>query len=154
MPFALLRSVRGGDGGLSSRSRKFDLFSACLADAVQGNSSTCRWFQVIKQSHLILSFLAMECRITTEHIDLMWAAAQLKHCGRVVQDLLPPLVKHLEATPVLHLYKLLCSLDPREHTEQVIHCSFSPRRVLRLKACASILFGLPKIDDFLLFSSA
>jgi len=82
----------------------------------------------------------------------MWAAAQLKHCGRVVQDLLPPLVKHLEATPVLHLYKLLCSLDPREHTEQVIHCSFSPRTVLR--ACALILIGPLKIADFPLSSSA
>lgn len=75
--------------------------------------------QVIKQSHIILSFLAMECKITNEHIDVIWQAAQLKHCSKQVHDLLPPLIKHLEAGPVLHLYRLLCRLEPRDHTEQV-----------------------------------
>lgn len=75
--------------------------------------------QVIKQSHIILSFLAMECKITNEHIDIIWQAAQLKHCSKQVHDLLPPLIKNLEAGPVLHLYHLLCRLEPRDHTEQV-----------------------------------
>lgn len=75
--------------------------------------------QVIKQSHIILSFLAMECKITNEHIDIIWQAAQLKHCSKQVHDLLPPLIKNLEAGPVLHLYSLLCKLEPKDHTEQV-----------------------------------
>ncbi|CAB3381441.1 Hypothetical predicted protein [Cloeon dipterum] len=74
--------------------------------------------EVIKQSQLVLSFLAMEGRLTNEHLDVVWAAAQQKHCARQVHDLLPPLIKHLEARPVLHLYRLLCRLEPKEHTEQ------------------------------------
>lgn len=61
----------------------------------------------------------MEGRITNEHIDAVWSAAQLKHCSRQVLDLLPPLIKNLEVTPVLHLYKLLCSVEIKELTEQV-----------------------------------
>jgi ubiquitin carboxyl-terminal hydrolase 34 len=61
----------------------------------------------------------MECKITNEHIDVMWQAAQLKHCSKQVHDLLPPLIKNLEAGPVLHLYGLLCKLEPKDHTEQV-----------------------------------
>lgn len=75
--------------------------------------------EVIKQSHIILSFLAMECKITNEHTDIIWQAAQLKHCSKQVHDLLPPLIKNLEAGPVLHLYGLLCKLEPKDHTEQV-----------------------------------
>jgi hypothetical protein len=74
--------------------------------------------QVIKQRHVILSFLAMECKITNEHTDIIWQAAQLKHCSKQVHDLLPPLIKNLEAGPVLHLYGLLCKLEPKDHTEQ------------------------------------
>lgn len=74
--------------------------------------------EVIKQSHIILSFLAMEGRITSSDMDTMWQAAQLKHCGRPVYDLLAPLVKHLAPTPVLHLYSLLGKLEPKDHTEQ------------------------------------
>lgn len=74
--------------------------------------------EVIKQSHIILSFLAMEGRITSSDMDTIWQAAQLKHCGRPVYDLLAPLVKHLAPTPVLHLYSLLGKLEPKDHTEQ------------------------------------
>lgn len=63
----------------------------------------------------------MECKITNEHIDIIWQAAQLKHCSKQVHDLLPPLIKNLEAGPVLHLYHLLCRLEPKDHTEQVQH---------------------------------
>ncbi|XP_063231242.1 ubiquitin carboxyl-terminal hydrolase 34 isoform X2 [Bacillus rossius redtenbacheri] len=77
--------------------------------------------EVIKQSHIILGFLAMECKITDEHVDVIWQAAQLKHCSKQVHDLLPPLIKNLEAGPVLHLYSLLCRLEPRDHTEQSLY---------------------------------
>ncbi|PRD34476.1 UNVERIFIED_CONTAM: Ubiquitin carboxyl-terminal hydrolase 34 [Trichonephila clavipes] len=75
---------------------------------------------LIKQSHIILNFLAMEGRITNEHIDAVWSSAQLKHCSRQVLDLLPPLIKNLEVAPVLHLYKLLCNVETKEQTEQTL----------------------------------
>ncbi|XP_034942559.1 ubiquitin carboxyl-terminal hydrolase puf [Chelonus insularis] len=74
--------------------------------------------EVIKQSHIVLSFLAMEGRISSADMDTIWQAAQLKHCARPVYDLLAPLVKHLAPTPVLHLYSLLGKLEPKDHTEQ------------------------------------
>ncbi|XP_044746055.1 ubiquitin carboxyl-terminal hydrolase 34 isoform X3 [Coccinella septempunctata] len=76
--------------------------------------------EVIKQSHIILNFLAMEGRITCAHMDVIWAAAQLKHCAKPVHDLLPGLVKHLSAAPTLHLYNLLTKLEPKDHTEQTL----------------------------------
>lgn len=63
----------------------------------------------------------MEGRITCEHMDIIWAAAQLKHCSKPVHDLLPGLVKHLAASPTLHLYSLLTKLEPKEHTEQTLY---------------------------------
>uniref|UniRef100_A0A6P7F8D8 ubiquitinyl hydrolase 1 n=1 Tax=Diabrotica virgifera virgifera TaxID=50390 RepID=A0A6P7F8D8_DIAVI len=77
--------------------------------------------EVIKQSHIILNFLAMEGRITCDHMDVIWAAAQLKHCSKPVHDLLPGLVKHLAAAPTLHLYSLLTKLEPKDHTEQTLY---------------------------------
>lgn len=79
----------------------------------------CNCLQVIKQSHMILKFLAVEGRVTSEHVELVWAAAQLKHCGRQVYDLLPGFIRALAPKPCSHLYSLLCSLPPKEHTEQV-----------------------------------
>ena len=38
-----------------------------------------------------------------------------------MHDLLPPLIKNLEAEPVLHLFKLLKSLPIKEHTEHTIY---------------------------------
>jgi hypothetical protein len=38
-----------------------------------------------------------------------------------VHDLLPPLIKNLEAEPVLHLFKLLKNLPLKEHTEHTIY---------------------------------
>ena len=46
---------------------------------------------------------------------------KLKHCSKQVHDLLLPLIKNLEAGPVLHLYDLLKDLPVKEHTEQTIH---------------------------------
>lgn len=62
----------------------------------------------------------MEGRVNPEHIELVWAAAQLKHCGRQVYDLLPGFIRALSPKPCAHLYSLLCALPPKEHTEQVI----------------------------------
>ncbi len=77
--------------------------------------------EVIKQSHVLLNFLAVEGKITNDHLDAVWGAAQLKHCARQVQDLLLPLIKNLEAGPVLHLYDRVKELPVKEHTEQTIH---------------------------------
>ncbi len=77
--------------------------------------------EVIKQSHVLLNFLAVEGKITNEHIDVIWQAAQLKYCAKQVQDLLLPLIKNLEAGPVLHLYDLMKELPTGEHSEQTIH---------------------------------
>ena len=77
--------------------------------------------EVIKQSHVILNFLAMEGKITNVHMDAIWQSAQLKHCSKQVHDLLPPLIKNLEAGPVLHLYELVQKLPVKEHTEQTIY---------------------------------
>ena len=74
--------------------------------------------EVIKQSHIVLNFVASQ--ITIEHIDVIWSASQMKHCGRQVLDILLPLIKNLKLKPVLHLYWLLKSLEPKEHTEQTL----------------------------------
>nr|KAG5696977.1 hypothetical protein BaRGS_008439 [Batillaria attramentaria] len=73
--------------------------------------------EIIKQSQIILAFLAMEGRITNEHIDCIWAASQLKHCSKQVYDILIPLIKSLELQPNRHLLELVSSLDPSAHTE-------------------------------------
>jgi len=42
-------------------------------------------------------------------------------CFSQVHDLLLPLIKNLEAGPVLHLYEIMKELPVKEHTEQTIH---------------------------------
>lgn len=74
--------------------------------------------EVIKQSHIVLNFVASQ--ITTDHIDVIWSASQMKHCGRQVLDILLPLIKNLKMKPVLHLYWLLKNLEPKDHTEQTL----------------------------------
>lgn len=76
--------------------------------------------EVIKQSHIVLNFLAVENHITEAHVTLIWQAAQSKHCSKAVYDILPALVKNLAPRPALHLYALLCRLDTKEHSEQSI----------------------------------
>ena len=77
--------------------------------------------EVIKQCHILLNFLAVEGKVSNQHITVIWQAAQLKHCSKQVHDLLLPLIKNLEAGPVLHLYELMKELPIKEHTEQTIH---------------------------------
>ena len=70
---------------------------------------------------MILNLLAVEGRVSTGHMDCMWAAGQLKHCGRPVLDILKMLIKHLDAVPVLHLMTLVSQLDVAAHTEQTLY---------------------------------
>jgi ubiquitin carboxyl-terminal hydrolase 34 len=42
--------------------------------------------EVIKQSHILLNFLASEGKITNEHINVIWQASQLKHCSKQVKN--------------------------------------------------------------------
>ncbi|XP_069360601.1 ubiquitin carboxyl-terminal hydrolase puf isoform X3 [Maniola hyperantus] len=86
--------------------------------------------EVIKQSHMILKFLAVEGRVTPEHVELVWAAAQLKHCGRQVYDLLPGFIRALAPKPCTHLYSLLCALPPKEHTEQSLYLASALMRAM------------------------
>ncbi|KAM3962482.1 LOW QUALITY PROTEIN: ubiquitinyl hydrolase 1 puf [Aphomia sociella] len=86
--------------------------------------------EVIKQSHMILKFLAVEGRVTSEHVELVWAAAQLKHCGRQVYDLLPGFIRALAPKPCAHLYSLLCALPPKEHTEQSLYLASALMRAM------------------------
>ena len=75
--------------------------------------------EVIKQSQIVLNLVAIERRLTNAHLDCMWAAAQLKHCGRTVLELLKSLIKNLDLPRVLHLTKLVSQLEPSAHNEQV-----------------------------------
>ena len=61
----------------------------------------------------------MEGKIQNEHVDIMWQAAQLKHCSKQVYDILSSLICNMEPGPVLHLHNLLRRLEPKDHTEQV-----------------------------------
>ncbi|CAH2011093.1 unnamed protein product [Acanthoscelides obtectus] len=98
--------------------------------------------EVIKQSHIILNFLAMEGRITCEHMDVIWSAAQLKHCSKPVHDLLPGLVKHLAAAPTLHLYNLLTKLEPKEHTEQTLYLVSALIKAIWSRGCGAPGIGI------------
>jgi ubiquitin carboxyl-terminal hydrolase 34 len=104
-----------------------ELIGRKLADWLSENQIIVHLFgpnlhvEVIKQSHIVLNFLAMENHITEEHVSLIWQAAQLKHCSKTIYDILPSLVKNLAPKPATHLYNLLCRLDPSEHTEQSIY---------------------------------
>lgn len=104
-----------------------ELVGRKLADWLSENQIISHLFgpnlhvEIIKQSHIVLNFLAVENHITEEHISLIWQASQLKHCSKPIYDILPSLVKNLAPKPASYLYSLLCKLDPKEHTEQSIY---------------------------------
>ncbi|XP_069090498.1 ubiquitin carboxyl-terminal hydrolase 34 isoform X1 [Pleurodeles waltl] len=77
--------------------------------------------EIIKQCQVILNFLAAEGRLSTSHIDCIWAAAQLKHCSRYIHDLFPSLIKNLDPVPLRHLLNLVSGLHPSAHTEQTLY---------------------------------
>ncbi|KTG46700.1 hypothetical protein cypCar_00027517, partial [Cyprinus carpio] len=75
--------------------------------------------EIIKQCQVILNFLAAEGRLSTQHVDCIWAAAQLKHCSRYIHDLFPSLIKNLDPVPLRHVLSLVSGLHPSAHTEQL-----------------------------------
>ncbi|XP_041108947.1 ubiquitin carboxyl-terminal hydrolase 34 isoform X2 [Polyodon spathula] len=79
--------------------------------------------EIIKQCQVILNFLAAEGRLSTQHVDCIWAAAQLKHCSRYIHDLFPSLIKNLDPVPLRHLLNLVSALHPSAHTEQTLYLS-------------------------------
>lgn len=95
--------------------------------------------EVVKQSQVVLNFLAVENQITEEHLNLIWQAAQLKHCSKPIYDILPSLVKNLAARPSMHLYSLLCKLDAKEHTEQSIFIASALIKLIWTRDCGSIV---------------
>ncbi|KAL5285273.1 USP34 family protein [Megaselia abdita] len=95
--------------------------------------------EVVKQSQVVLNFLAVENQITEEHLNLIWQAAQLKHCSKPIYDILPSLVKNLAAKPSMHLYSLLCKLDAKEHTEQSIFIASALIKLIWTRDCGSIV---------------
>ncbi|XP_058454824.1 ubiquitin carboxyl-terminal hydrolase puf [Malaya genurostris] len=94
--------------------------------------------EVIKQSHIVLNFLAVENQITEDHITLIWQAAQLKHCSKPIYDILPSLVKNLAPRPATHLYTLLSRLDPKEHTEQSIYIASALTKLIWARDCSRL----------------
>lgn len=74
--------------------------------------------EIIKQSHTILNFVAYSLDI--EHVNVIWSASSLKHCGRQVLDLLTSLVRFMRTGPVIHLYELVKGLNIEEHSEHTL----------------------------------
>lgn len=74
--------------------------------------------EIIKQSHVILNFVA--CWLDKEHVNVIWSASLLKHCGRQVLDLLTCLIRYMRDKPVLHLYSLVKNLNIEDHSEHTL----------------------------------
>ena len=105
--------------GIAQINRQIDLYNECcnndtLVDAENVGNLLAKWLlenkiiehifgpnlhvEIIKQSQIILNILAVEGKITNEHIDCIWAASQLKHCSKQVYDILIPRIKNLDFT--------------------------------------------------------
>jgi len=74
--------------------------------------------EIIKQSHTILNFVAYS--LNDEHVNVIWSASLLKHCGRQVLDLLTSLIRFMRTKPVLHLYWLVKNLNIEDHSEHTL----------------------------------
>lgn len=74
--------------------------------------------EIIKQSHTILNFVAYS--LNDEHVNVIWSASLLKHCGRQVLDLLTSLIRSMRTGPVLHLYWLVKNLNIEDHSEHTL----------------------------------
>jgi ubiquitin carboxyl-terminal hydrolase 34 len=86
-----------------------------------------------------LSFLALENKISNDHVEIMWQAAQLKHCSKQVFDILSSLICNMEPGPVIHLHNLLKKLEPKDHTEQVFMDTTSASSYFNKIACKAKL---------------
>ena len=72
------------------------------------NLTNCTTVRAVMVNVPILNhFFLFAGKITDEHISVIWQAAQLNHCSKQVHDLLLPLIKNLEAGPLLSLYEHL-----------------------------------------------
>ncbi|XP_052835680.1 ubiquitin carboxyl-terminal hydrolase puf [Drosophila gunungcola] len=107
--------------------------------------------EIVKQAHVLLNFLAVENQISEEDIKLIWQATQLKHCSKTIFDILPSLVKNLAPRPAMHLYSLLCRMDPKEHTEQSIYITSALTKLLWARDCSRSQMNL--MQDHLLGSN-
>ncbi|KAH8268179.1 hypothetical protein KR026_001407 [Drosophila bipectinata] len=107
--------------------------------------------EIVKQAHVLLNFLAVENQISEEDIKLIWQATQLKHCSKTIFDILPSLVKNLAPRPAMHLYSLLCRMDPKEHTEQSIYIASALTKLLWTRDCSRSQMNL--MQDHLLGSN-
>ncbi|XP_060650890.1 LOW QUALITY PROTEIN: ubiquitin carboxyl-terminal hydrolase puf-like [Drosophila nasuta] len=107
--------------------------------------------EIVKQAHVLLNFLAVENQISEEDIKLIWQATQLKHCSKTIFDILPALVKNLAPRPAMHLYSLLCRMDPKEHTEQSIYIASALTKLIWTRDCSRTQMNL--MQDHLLGSN-
>ncbi|EDV93130.1 ubiquitin carboxyl-terminal hydrolase puf [Drosophila grimshawi] len=107
--------------------------------------------EIVKQAHVLLNFLAVENQISEEDIKLIWQATQLKHCSKTIFDILPALVKNLAPRPAMHLYSLLCRMDPKEHTEQSIYIASALTKLIWTRDCTRSQMNL--MQDHLLGSN-
>ncbi|XP_032305462.1 ubiquitin carboxyl-terminal hydrolase puf isoform X2 [Drosophila ananassae] len=107
--------------------------------------------EIVKQAHVLLNFLAVENQISEEDIKLIWQATQLKHCSKTIFDILPSLVKNLAPRPAMHLYSLLCRMDPKDHTEQSIYIASALTKLLWTRDCSRSQMNL--MQDHLLGSN-
>ncbi|KAM8704007.1 hypothetical protein ACLKA7_008606 [Drosophila subpalustris] len=107
--------------------------------------------EIVKQAHVLLNFLAVENQISEEDIKLIWQATQLKHCSKTIFDILPALVKNLAPRPAMHLYSLLCRMDPKEHTEQSIYIASALTKLIWTRDCSRSQMNL--MQDHLLGSN-
>ncbi|PFX25818.1 Ubiquitin carboxyl-terminal hydrolase 34 [Stylophora pistillata] len=86
--------------------------------------------ELLKQSQIILNYLARETCLTTSHLDCIWLAAQLKHASRYVHDLLTVLTKHMDMPSILYLLDLVSKLPPAAHTRQTLYLALVLIRIV------------------------
>ncbi|ALC45917.1 CG5794 [Drosophila busckii] len=108
--------------------------------------------EIVKQAHVLLNFLAVENQISEEDIKLIWQATQLKHCSKTIFDILPALVKNLAPRPAMHLYSLLCRMEPKDHTEQSIYIASALTKLIWTRDCSRSQMNL--MQDHILGSNA
>ncbi|XP_076442216.1 ubiquitin carboxyl-terminal hydrolase 34-like isoform X2 [Babylonia areolata] len=101
-------------------------FGAKLADWLVEKELVVKIFgpnihmEIVKNSQMILTFLAMEYRLSNRDLDSIWSSCQLKHCSKQVYDALTALLKNLDSNACKHVRDLISKLDPAEHNESTV----------------------------------
>ncbi|XP_065067715.1 ubiquitin carboxyl-terminal hydrolase 34-like isoform X1 [Rhopilema esculentum] len=86
--------------------------------------------ELLKQSQFLLNFLAQERHLKPKHLECVWNAAQLKHTGKFVLELLISLTKHMDLKSIQYLLSLVGKLAVGSHTKQtLLLASLLTRRV-------------------------